>query len=1319
MKRKKHIALLAFALLPLFAAGSGLYWLGWTNAGLQWVSARIAPALGDTLRYGKLEGRLSGPLTIHDLALDTERVALRLRELRIDWTPWRLLAGHLHVGTLEARELALTVSAGKEDEPDTPFRLPERLDLPFRITLADARLQDARLALPGAPSTLRIDSLTLAGSADDRHLQLDAVALRGPDLDITGRAALSARRPFAARAELRWRLHAGKGPDARGELQLTGDSDVLEWHATAAGPFTLRVDGTLAHPFTAPRWQAQLRLEDFRPSKLIADVPPFVLDASLALDGDFDTLNADGRLALRASGMDALGTISADLRAHLNADRMRLEALQLSAEKLPTRLHAKGELALAEPFAWQAEGGWQALAIPANGAAVPLSPRGEFTVSGDATGLRFDARAAAPDSEKLNLALHGETVWTATPAVALSANWTELRYAPGGVQLYSPQGRLQASGTADDYRLEAALDLLAQNLPAAAIELTAAGGLESLSVERLSMQWLEGRWQASGRLDWRDALAWRARLDAQAVNPGVLAPDFPGRVSARLEAAGTQGTRPSLTLNLHSLGGSLRERELNGAGKLAWQPAAGQLEVAALRLNLGKASFTAGGRLGGGQPDFSWTLDIPALADLHPDAAGSLAGSGRLAGTRAAPRLDLELRGRALAWRDYAVGEFRARAALAPDEHSTARLQLLGLHRPGLDFGSLRLAIAGTPQAHEIDAALSTPAGILQARARGGYTGRAWQGELLRASLQLPEGPPWSLAAPADLRLAVERQSLGRACWRQPPARLCAEAENGPAGWRAALSLSRLPLAGLAPWLPGGLDYRGRFDGSASARGGAQGLQARLELALDEGEISQQQEGERLSLLRFDRGKLQAELADNRLQSRLDFALSDGGELGARLALWPLLGDAPPAARRLEARFTARTGDFALVPILVPEIGSFQGQLNADLLFGGTLAAPTVRGRARFSEGRASLPRQGLRLSDVDLTLTGRGERLELTGSARSGPGTLQWRFALGREAGRWRGAGELRGDRFQAFNSPEAWVLVSPELGLSVDGRELRLDGRVLIPEARLTPRDVSGAVTASPDQVIVHADETQTTVVEESWRLHARVTTVFGAGVRFAGFGLSAGIRGEVTALEEPGRPTLGQGELRLENGEYEAYGTRLSIDTGKLIYNGVPITEPALDITAKRVVGDVTVGLNVRGTLREPRLSLFSSPPLRETEMLSYLILGRPVNEASTAEQQRLGSAATSLGLAAGGTLVARSIGRRLGIENVSIESAGDPEQAALVLGEYLTPRLYVSYGIGLFEAVNTVHLRYQISSKWTLEAESGEYSSADFLYTIETD
>jgi translocation and assembly module TamB len=85
-----------------------------------------------------------------------------------------------------------------------------------------------------------------------------------------------------------------------------------------------------------------------------------------------------------------------------------------------------------------------------------------------------------------------------------------------------------------------------------------------------------------------------------------------------------------------------------------------------------------------------------------------------------------------------------------------------------------------------------------------------------------------------------------------------------------------------------------------------------------------------------------------------------------------------------------------------------------------------------------------------------------------------------------------------------------------------------------------------------------------------------------------------------------------------------------------------------------------------------------------------------------------------------LIASQLGRRFGLDEVGVESnTGSTGEAtpALVLGKFLSPRLFVSYGISLSESINTLKLRYTISDRWIFKTEAGENQSADLEFTIE--
>jgi translocation and assembly module TamB len=101
----------------------------------------------------------------------------------------------------------------------------------------------------------------------------------------------------------------------------------------------------------------------------------------------------------------------------------------------------------------------------------------------------------------------------------------------------------------------------------------------------------------------------------------------------------------------------------------------------------------------------------------------------------------------------------------------------------------------------------------------------------------------------------------------------------------------------------------------------------------------------------------------------------------------------------------------------------------------------------------------------------------------------------------------------------------------------------------------------------------------------------------------------------------------------------------------------------------------------------------------------------------DQSRAGSPAAQQEVAAqAGAFLAAQLGNKLGLPDISVESTLSNE-TSLVLGKYLSPRLYVSYGVSLTESINTFKMRYTISDRWTIKTESGKEIGADLVYTVE--
>ena len=85
--------------------------------------------------------------------------------------------------------------------------------------------------------------------------------------------------------------------------------------------------------------------------------------------------------------------------------------------------------------------------------------------------------------------------------------------------------------------------------------------------------------------------------------------------------------------------------------------------------------------------------------------------------------------------------------------------------------------------------------------------------------------------------------------------------------------------------------------------------------------------------------------------------------------------------------------------------------------------------------------------------------------------------------------------------------------------------------------------------------------------------------------------------------------------------------------------------------------------------------------QTQIVSYLLAGKPMDSMGSSDTTTMNSARNALAMQGGG-LLASQLGRRLGLEEVGVESSigtSGETNTALVLGKFLSPRLFISYGI----------------------------------------
>ncbi len=93
----------------------------------------------------------------------------------------------------------------------------------------------------------------------------------------------------------------------------------------------------------------------------------------------------------------------------------------------------------------------------------------------------------------------------------------------------------------------------------------------------------------------------------------------------------------------------------------------------------------------------------------------------------------------------------------------------------------------------------------------------------------------------------------------------------------------------------------------------------------------------------------------------------------------------------------------------------------------------------------------------------------------------------------------------------------------------------------------------------------------------------------------------------------------------------------------------------------------------------------------------------------------AAAIKLGATGGAGLTSR-VGETFGITDFAVDAEGSGDDTQFTVSGYLSPKLYLRYGMGIFTPVNTATIRYKINSRLYLEAVSSLESAIDLFYNL---
>jgi translocation and assembly module TamB len=408
--------------------------------------------------------------------------------------------------------------------------------------------------------------------------------------------------------------------------------------------------------------------------------------------------------------------------------------------------------------------------------------------------------------------------------------------------------------------------------------------------------------------------------------------------------------------------------------------------------------------------------------------------------------------------------------------------------------------------------------------------------------------------------------------------------------------------------------------------------------------------------------------------------------------------------------------DLRLARPFIPVGIRADARVAAQLAGSGSLAAPRIDGRIDASRIRFSMPEQGIAVTDGTLELVLADDRVRVQQGELKG------------QSGRIVVSGEaqlknpqagltLRFEQFAATNRSDRRVIVSGVTQLNLDPKRMQLTGELVADRARLETPEASRPVLSR--DVVVVGRPPREKPASERFPLALDLKLGLGKDFLFKGAGLDARLGGQLRVFTV-NQVLRGEGMIQVEEGRYAAYAQNLDIERGVLRFSG-PIDNPGIDVLAVRKMPTVKVGVQVRGTVQRPVVTLYSDPALPDTEKLAWLVLGHGLESSGQQEFVLLQVAAGALLSQAESVNLQAKLASTLGIDVFDVRggSGEDLTSTVVSVGKRLSSRATLSYEQSLDGLSQVVKVLYQLTPRVRLEAQAGQQSSFDVFYTREYD
>ena len=909
--------------------------------------------------------------------------------------------------------------------------------------------------------------------------------------------------------------------------------------------------------------------------------------------------------------------------------------------------------------------------------------RGELSLLLDEDHLAISDSYLAADDTDMSVQMDAN-VDLLTSVVTGAVRWENAKWPVGGDDpaISSKSGNIAVAGSIDDWRINGDIDVGTATMPLGRIRIDGSGDRHHLEAAIIDSEALGGKVSGYGAFNWRDQQSWSAGLDLSSIELGAFADDWPNNITGRVDGDG-QMLPFLLNLQLSDVDAEFLGRPLSANGQVKLTDdhfMASDLKIlhGDTRIELDGDPFVRAG--------LEFDIAVADASMYLGEANGTFAATGRVSLYPEQPSLRIDASSPS-----FGFGPIQATGIEIVDRSGDDGIVNAEITAEQLDIqGSIFEHITINFLADAAEQSLRLAAAFGNAEVQIFAAGKlddlqhpgSWRGELREFNLALNGEALAALSAPTAMSFSDKSVTIDRSCVAASTGmRLCAEADwSADEYLQIAADLADLPVNLINGLIETGLQFdqlvSGNFAWSQSKESSTRGnaevtMTAGTVVGIDYPDIA----------IETDTGVLSFDVVDGQLLSgNAGLSMPGFGHVAAQVSIPDL---ALGSNSRVNGMLDLDLSNMAVLAALSPLVDAASGEIRADLTLSGTLSEPLLVGDLAVINGSMIYLPIGLRLDQIKLTsLLHDDGQMELSGNFKAGEGygeivtraDYATTGATGFEL-------ELRGNNMTLIDVPNITARADLDIRVGYDFKTLLLDGQVLIAHARVNPSSLTlSSQTESEDVVIIAGelpdDPTHQPGEQEAW-IAGSIGVAFGDDVLIDLGPATAKLTGDTTFTWDEDLVPIADGRYDV-TGSIQVFGQVLEITEGGLRFPKIPADNPFVRIRAEReIYGNAqvkTAGVLVDGTLKQLSVGPYTRPETTEERALTLLVTGSDFDF-----EQGLG---------------------------------------AIDFGTYIAPRIFVSYGVGLFETENVIRIRYDLKRGFGITATSGQKESGvDLSYRIE--